>query len=223
MNLGANVIVFDEKEKKKNLNERTKDEALLIVSLNNFSWSPLRSLSFTVCLCACAWVREKERVSLCAYSVQRVCAWSGRAAHTSSFNDALANATCTFDKDEWCSWPLQTAERVALSHTHSLTHTLSVSLKSTVSKPEHLGSVEAQSSAIGAKSLILLSRLLTMINAWTLGPLCVIMGTHKLPPATLWAVMSANTYVHCALGCAPSEKTENAELICWKKKPFIWI
>lgn len=67
-----------------------------------------------------------------------------------------------------------------LSHTH--THSFSVSLKSTVSKPEHLGSVEAESGAIGAKSLIFLSRLLTKINAWTLGPLCVIMGTHELPP-----------------------------------------
>lgn len=43
----------------------------------------------------------------------------------------------------------------------------------------------------GTKSLILLSPLLIMINAWTLVPLCVVMGPHRLVPCTFEGLHSA--------------------------------
>lgn len=58
------------------------------------------SAEVTVSYGVCAYVWVCVRVCLSEPRVCTVCVWSGRAAHTSSFNDALANATCTFDKDE---------------------------------------------------------------------------------------------------------------------------
>lgn len=115
-----------------------------------------------LCACACLSVQFVQ-------CIHGVCVCGQAEQHTSSFNDGLANGTCTLDKDEWCSRLVETAAW----------RSPSLFLKSTVSKLEHLGSIgasEAESRAIGAKSLIFLSWLLTMINAWTLGPLGVIMG-----------------------------------------------